>query len=61
MRSGSGNTIEKPYKYLCHNYGVPENLTFDVSIVQIGNSTLFIKMISKYGTIYHVSIPRRQN
>ena len=61
MRAGSGDMIEKSYKHFFHDYGVPENLTFDISIAQIGNSTLFIKMISKYGTIHHVSNPRRQN
>ena len=51
----------KSYKYLCHDYGVPEHLTFDEAISLIGKNTLFMKTINKYGTRYHVSSPRRPN
>ena len=61
MRAGSGDTVGKSYKFLCHNYGVPEHLTFDVAISQVGKNTLFLKIINKYRTRYHFSIPRRPN
>ena len=61
MQAGSGDTIGKSYKDFCHDYGVPEHLTFGGSIAQIVKNKLFMKMIKKYGTRYHVSIPRRSN
>ena len=61
MQAGSGYTIGKSYKCFCHDYSVPENLTFYVSTAQIGKSTLFMKTINKYGTRYHVSIKIRPN
>ena len=61
MRAGSGDKIEKTYKDFCHEYGVPEHLTFDAATAQIGNTTMFMKTISMYGTRYHVSSPRRPN
>ena len=61
LRSGSGETIGQSYKYFCHDYSVPYHPNLYVSIAQVGNNTLFMKVINKYGTRYHVSIPRRPN
>ena len=61
MRSGSGDTVGKEYKYFCHDYGVQEHLTFNGAKSEIGKNTLFVKTVNKYGTRYHVSSPRRLN
>ena len=59
MRAGSGDSIGQSYKYLCHEYGVPEHLDFDGVIAQVGKNTPFMKMINKYEPRYHVSSPIR--
>ena len=61
MQAGSGKSIGQSYKYFCHDYGVPEHQTFDEAISQVGKNTSLLKTISKYGTRYHVSSPRRPN
>ena len=61
MRAGSRDTIGQSYKYLFHHYGVPEHLTFDGAISQLGNNTLFMKTINKFGTRYHDSSPSLPN
>ena len=61
MRAGPGNKIGQSYKQFCHDYGLPDHLNFGGSISKVGNNTLFMKTINKYGTRYHVSIPRRLN
>ena len=61
MQKGSGDTIEQSYKCFCHDYVIPDNLTFYREISQIGKNTLFMKTINRHGMRYHVSSTRRAN
>ena len=48
----------QPYKDFCHNSNILEYLTWYVAIEQVGKNTLFMKIINKYGTRYHISIEK---
>ena len=61
IQAASGDTIGQSYKDFCHDYCVPNHLTFYGAIAQICKNTQFMKTMNKYGTRYHVSSPRRPN
>ena len=61
MQDARGTTIGDTLNDFCHDFGVPENLTFDGALAQVGKNTPFMKTIRKHFINYHVSGPRRPN
>ena len=61
MVNSTGDSIEQSYRDFCHDFGVPEHLTFDGYSAQVGKNTQFMKLLRKYNTKYHISSPRRPN
>lgn len=61
MIRATGETIGQSYVDFSNDFGVPEYLTFDGAMAQMGKGTLFMKSIKKFDTMFHVSSPRRPN
>ena len=49
------------YKDFCHDFGIPEHMTFDGYVSQSERITFFMKAVRKYDTQYHISSTRRPN
>ena len=61
MERATGDTIGTSYLNFCHDFGVPEFLTFDGATAQVGKNTLFMRSLKKHQSQFHVSSPRRPN
>ena len=59
--SATGNALGQAYLDFCHDFGVPEHLTFDGATAQVGKKTLFMRSLRKNRSDFHVSSPRRPN
>ena len=44
-----------------HEWGIPDQLTFDGAMVQVGRNTTFMDLARKHSVNYHISQPRRPN
>ena len=53
-----GDIIIQSYKYLIHDYGVPKHMNFDGANDKIDKNTLLLRSINKFGSNYHVFLPR---
>ena len=61
MEDQSGDSIGQAYCNFCHDFGIPDHLTFDGYSSLVGKNTRFTKLLRKHDTKYHVSSPRRPN
>ena len=59
LDSMTGDNIGLSLQDFVHDYGIPNHLTFDGHPSQVGQGSLFMKNVRKYGIQYHVSSPRR--
>ena len=61
LNNVKGNSIGQSYINFCHDFGIPEHLTFDGATAQVGRNTLLMKSLCKYQSAFHISSPRRPN
>ena len=61
MYNTTGESIGESLRSFSHDFGVPEHLTFDGAMSQVGKDTKFMKTIREYDIKHHVSAPRRPN
>ena len=61
LENATGDSIGQSLATFSNDFGIPEHLTFDGAMAQVGKNTLFMKNIRKYQCRYHVSSPRRPN
>lgn len=59
--AANGDKLGRSLRDFSHDFGVPEHLTMDGAMAQVGEHTLFSKTIREYEIKYHVSQPRRPN
>ena len=57
----TGGSLGYSYRDFCHDFGIPENLTFDGYSPQARRKNLFMKTIVKYDIQYHISSPHSTN
>ena len=56
-----GDSIGETLRSFSHDFGIPEHLTFDGAMAQVGKDTKFMKTIREYDIKHHISAPRRPN
>ena len=61
VTAANGDLLGQTLRDFSHDFGVPEHLTFDGAMAQVGGSTLFNRTLREYYIKYHVSSPRRPN
>ena len=61
MERANGDCVGSALGDFIHEFGIPENLTFDGALVQTGRKTLFQNNLRKYHIKWHVSQPYRPN
>ena len=61
MVSLTGESLVYFYRDFCHDFNIPEHMMFGGYYSQAGRNNLFMKMVRKYDTQYHVSSNCRTN
>ena len=61
LHSTKGDDVGNTLSNFIHEYGIPEQLTFDGAQNQVGPNTLFMKKVRRAQIDYHISLPRRPN
>ena len=61
MQDAKSSTVARSLENFCHDFGVPNFLTFDSATNQKGLRSVFITTICEHHIDHHVSSPRRYN